>query len=720
MTLNGKQRGYSLMELMVGLMLVGMALALLVPSGQGTKDAATTKTTAEELVARFRQARQTAITKSVPVAVAFPIAANIFHTDQAFFLEGEVNPRVTEQWKIQQPYKETVYFTGTWNGPDWDDAPVMETASKNFDPDTWFGPADPPQANMYIFTPSGNMVSKCQAADGKYRVLVGMGVSSSGGGLLTTASVPYTVWISPSGEVGMDKGVYGGEVVASYSKDSSPVATFTAAARPANRAPQITIVPGMSVPGAKAYPDNVNPKTENGNIISLDSVLTLEIRVKDLDGDPPYFRWKTTEAAEVSEDGNSFTDLVDMDKWGGRFSNNGEVRMEWDAERQEWVGRDTWAPATGDTGGNRYKLECTIRDRNGGQITSGFPVDGHYLVTSKEPWILYRSWNAQGRAELWKMTLDGLDHTRVVSFGYQDVEYAQWAPSGAEIIVGANDGVWRVSSDGGNLKKVGNGLPGSMDGCCISPSGDAVYYAGGNSNGKIIRKVYIDGSGRTKDVALATDNESPGLAGGPNVFEKVETVYDLSAAQFGSKVVLLCTYYHYNKSGGFLGTGLFSKKKKRWGTMAIDANTGDHTSYDEPPSWNKIAQDKKTNYGISFATTNDPAALDGVHVLYGSSGGVIYSRNVTISGGAMNGGFLNSSNVAGFPLATGRADVHHPRYATPDHNSMVFVSGRGTASRIYYMPNIASPGSNYALPLSPFNNGADLPSVSRPRYRWET
>ena len=226
-TKDRNRRGYSLMELIVGMMLVGIALALIVPRGQTTKDNATTKTTAEELVARFRQARQSAITKSVPVAVAFPTSGNVVQTDQAYFLEGEINPRVTDQWKIQQTHKEVVYFVGTWGGPEWKDAPVMKTVYSEFKPDKWFDSVAAPSAKIFIFTPAGNIISSSPAADGKFRVVVAMGVSTGGSSTLVAANSPYTVWISPSGEVGLDKGVYGGAVIETTNKASSPIASFT-------------------------------------------------------------------------------------------------------------------------------------------------------------------------------------------------------------------------------------------------------------------------------------------------------------------------------------------------------------------------------------------------------------------------------------------------------------------------------------------------------------
>ena len=720
--LDRSRRGYSLMELVVGLMLVGIALALIVPRGTTTKDNATTKTAAEELVARFRQARQTAMTKAVPVGVAFPTAGGNYKTDQAFFLEGEVSPQVTEQWKIQQPKQEVVYFSGTWAGPDWAPAPVVKTISSSFDPAQWFGGATAPEASIIIFTPSGSAVSASPAADGKFRVVVGMGISGSAS--LYSVNSPYTVWVSPSGEAGLDKGVYASSITESTSKDSSPVASFVPPASGANSAPVVQAVPPSASPGPKAYPDNVNPKTNNGNMIDLDAVLTLEVRVKDVDGDPPYFRWETTEAAEVSEDGSSFTDKGDMELWGGRFSNTTEVRMEWDAETREWVGRDTWAPSTKDRGGNRYKLVCNISDRKGGVVTTGFPVDGNYLVTTKEPWVLYKSWNAENRAELWKMTLDGLEHTRVVSFGYQDVDFGVWSPSGAEVIVGAADGVYRVAADGSNLSKMSTvSLGGPVDGCCLAPAGDALYYIGGPDWGKKIHKVYFDPStGNPTDVPLV---------GGVGV----KDTHDLSAAQYGDKVVLMSSFY-WNNTSSLFGTGLFKKKKKRSGGLVIDAGIGNANLDPEPEltgllgafgegsksgtqsAWSgRGADNNNRSYGISLNVTNDETALANVHVLYGSSDGKIHACKTQFNAPYnVADDFLPwPTELPGYPKSTGIGDVHHPRYASAERDSMIFVAGRGNASRIYYWPNLNSSSTIRELPLSPVNRGADQPCVSRPR-----
>ncbi len=733
-----KQRGFSLMELIVGLSIMLMALYLFVPNGKGTKDVVTTQTAAEELVARFREARQVAVTKGVPVAVAFPRTASSFHTDVGFRLEGETSPQVTTHWKIQQTRTNVSYFTGQWQGPVWANAPVLVTASKAFDPkpSVWFDTATPPMAAMYVFTPSGNAVSTEKAADGKFRMIVGMGIGP--GSTLSAVNSPYTVWIDPSGEVGFERGVYNGPTVASTtSKESFLMAAFVPPAASANVAPVVLPVSPSTTPGAVVYPNNINPKTNN-NMVDLDQVLTVEVRVRDNNGDPPYFKWSTTEVGELQGDG-SFIPKADLVAWGGRFGNVNEVRMEWDAESKEWVGRDTWAPSTKDNGGNRYRLTCKIVDHKGGATVADFPVaGGRYLVTTQQPWVLYQTWNAAGVVELWKMSLDGLQHTPLVQFGYQDVQFGQWSPSGAEVIAGAPDGVYRVTANGENIQLVSSVVfPGGIDGCCISPQGDAVYYLGGPTEGKRIRKVYINGTGQPADVPLNidTDNDDAKAYGGGGS-DGVDDVWDLSSALFGKspgpeKVVLLHTMYHYNKKSWKLFGKWKTERKYRYGAMAVDAGTGDTTPWQttttkagnaggSTDNSMNFAQVNTVPYGVSFYNTDVPQAggTTETHILYGDAAGNINIKKV-------NADFTGTSSITAFKpvaapilvLPTGRPDTHHPKYAHQDRKSLVFAAGRGTASKIYYMPDITKPKQNQELPVpAGVNNGAEAPSVSRKRY----
>ena len=111
--------------------------------------------------------------------------------------------------------------------------------------------------------------------------------------------------------------------------------------------------------------------------------------------------------------------------------------------------------------------------------------------------------------------------------------------------------------------------------------------------------------------------------------------------------------------------------------------------------------------------------MDGVHILHGSGNGYIHIRKVQSANSPMRaGGFKLDPRPVRAALFTGHGDVHHPKYATPDLTSMVFVSGRGTDAKLFYMPDVNNPQANIELKLSPGNRGAEIPSVSRPRPRY--
>ena len=78
-----------------------------------------------------------------------------------------------------------------------------------------------------------------------------------------------------------------------------------------------------------------------------------------------------------------------------------------------------------------------------------------------------------------------------------------------------------------------------------------------------MRKVYFDPATRVQ--------KNDGL---PTGFSGWDYIYGLTCAQFGTKIVLMSTFYYDNKSGGFLGTGLFSKRRRYAGGVALDAGVG--------------------------------------------------------------------------------------------------------------------------------------------------
>ena len=673
-----QKRAYSLLEIVVVMSMMILLLALVVPRNSSNEDTLTTKGSAEELVARLRRARQNAITKAIPTAIAIPNTPALSFSDTVYQLEGEVEPDPSLVWRISQKDYETVFFTGEWAGPNWEVGPRMGTSARLFDLSKWS--SKPIPAALFVFTPAGDVVSNMRAADGEYRILVANGLNASGKTLVAAGS-PWTVSITPSGESNLQQGVYKGASILTPSSSSSPLgATFNAPGAETNQAPSLVSV--------KALPDFTNPKSSNREL-DRDSLLTLEVRVTDANGDPPYFEWYCNEVKDA--DGNTQTD---MDLWGGRFSNDGECRMEWDPEQGNWVGRASWVPAKADPGGSLYKLKCKVRDRNGGSLNTGFPVAG-WLETTKKEWVLYRTLNIAGQWELWKMTLEGEEHTRVAGFPYQSVLYGNWSASGEEVVLGAPDGIYRALNDGSDLRRITpNGL-GDINGVAMSPSGEAVYYVGGGRENKKIRKVTLNAAGAEVDSLVFSHSGA------------VDWIYDLCIIDLSGN--LLVTQSFYRKYSTLFNT------KHRHGLMVVNLDTGQESGAGKKTgAWGE-PQDRGTSFGsFSFQVESGETLAT-----WGTKSGVLKVYKVTYPG-------PNPENIvlsgAGLPFNgvynTGLGgDVHHPRPTYKDDGSLkglVFSRGRDAASTLWHMEDINNPSVVRQIPLSPVNRGGMDVAVTRP------
>ncbi|MFN8613507.1 MAG: hypothetical protein U0931_38570 [Vulcanimicrobiota bacterium] len=652
-----KRRAFSLLETILALTLLALAAALMFPRGNRTQDRLSTQTVAEELVSSLRRVRQTAVAKRVRVALAIPRSPGAAFSDTLYQLEGDTNPRSSGKvWKISQDRLRVVYFVGTWNGPNWTPAPP------GFDLNQWWtGPAQRPSAHLFAFGPQGQLDSDAPIADGAYRILVAQGVSQSGGSL-TQADSPWTVWARPDGTIGMDQGIFkASQGYHSQQRESNGAASLSASRLGNQSSPEkISLT---------AWPDRHNPKG-TGNLIDATSCLTLEFHVKDQDGDPPFFHW-TSQRVDGAATGD------------GVFANQATCRMEWSTQSNDWVGRVSWTPAWDDNGGCSYRLVGQVEDRRGGTLPLQFPVDGGLLQTTRESWVLYRSLCQNGRWELWKMTLEGEEQQRLVGFANQDIRFGQWSSSGDEVILGTASAVYRAKADGSGLRLVGTPGKQPVESCCLSPDGRYLFYVTGGNDDKQIRRVDLDAAGNESDLAM--DNGRP-----------IDHVYNLSVAIFQGRYVLLENFFRtYTK-------GFPPKQKKMDGIVVFDGMTDDNSDTDPPaPTLGGVGQQRGVTGGSSFNR-------DGTQVLWGQ-GGEIYFSPVN---------FDPSKSLTEFRLApatslsTGLSDVHHPRY-TPDQKGLVFAEGRGNATRIYYIEDVAAHSAPKQLPLAPENINADEPSVIR-------
>lgn len=655
-----KQRAYTLLELILALAVVSLALYLCLPRGKSSKDRLSSQMAAEELVTQLRRARQTAISKKVRVGLAIPSSASAAYSDKLCLLEGDVNPRVSESLKIEQDAYRTVYFVGQWSGPAW------TTLPQTMAPLSWWNANGTPlPAHLFIFSPRGTCDASGLGADGAYRILVAQGLAETGG-TLTRAESPWTVSITPAGDVDLQRGLWKSDRDYASNVHDTPVGAVYRANAGGNRSPRLVSL--------RALPDVRNPNG-SGNLIGSTSCLTLELRVQDDDGDPPFFRWEASRVLDANGAGR------DAGRFGGRFAHGEDCRMEWSEETHEWVGRVSWTPALDDQGGCSYQLQCEVDDRQGGVLRTGFPVQG-YLKTTKEEWILYKTIGKNQRWELWKMTKEGREHQRVAGFANEDVRFGQWTPAGDEAVLATAGAVYRAKADGSGQRLVSRPGKTPIDGCCLSPDAASLFYVTGGQDDKQLRRVTLGGGGE-EDTAVAD--------------EEIDELYNLSAAYCSGRLVVVQNFYRHWK------TLIGLKTKRRSGIVVYDVETRTVSgTKDVPPSLYGRGQDRSKTGGVAISE-------DGREVLWGW-GGSICIAPVGSPGPPADGFQLGPERS----IATGLADVHHPRY-TWDKKGLVFANGRGAGARVWCLPDLNNPGSLYQVPLAADNLCADEPSVSRPR-----
>ena len=681
-----RQRAFTIVEILVAIFLVGLILYIVMPRGNHTKNNVTAKTAAEIMVARLRQARETSMTKHVPVGIAIPATPAASYSNAAYQLEGEVQPQVTSAWKIEQDSLKVVYFVGQWLGPAWT---PLATAT-DFPIATWnqYPPGPPPSANIFVFTPDGRVVSQADGFNGNYVLLVAQGVVARGS-TLVEAATPWTITITPDGEIEVVAGLLGGTPAQiGQGTETAVGAVYTPAAAAPNQSP-------VFVGPLVALPDNTNPNNGNGGkpVMDVSSSLTLAANVTDRDGDPPFVTWSVTDVMYPSGT------HLDPTSHGGRFGNFSDCRMEWSPKNLCWVARCTWTPAAADTqGGYYYQLQCSVDDRKGGTTNASFPISPGWLKTTASPWVLYRALGANGHWELWRVDLLGEEHHVVAAIPNQDISFAQWTSAGDEAVFGTTSGgVYRVEFDGSHLRQVATAPGLTIGGACLNPSGDTLYFYSGPPNGTHTPR-------SLSKISMVTGVETSVVTPQSSLTNAQD---GLTCAQINGHDLLLQTFYYTYRD-------LFGPKH-RDGVQAVDPTSGTQSTNGgggtSIPAGLDVAESRGVDGGVHISP-------DGTTMYYGSAGGSgnLYSRPVNAAGytGDARSFAALIGPAATYPTPVG--DAHHPQPVDYNgHTGLVFVEGRGTAAQIYYMQDVASPGVVQRLNLAPGQVAADTPSVGPPR-----
>lgn len=659
-----QKSGYSLLELLVAISLMAILLALSVANGRTTKQNLTSKMAAEELLVRLRRARQTAISKRIPVAIAIPRNATKNYSDWAIQVEGELNPRITDSWKIQQENFRTAIFVGRWTGPTWGAIPNLPSS---FSLTGWWDSAHTPpesQAALFAFTPAGLATSNVVGCDGGYRILVAQGIDANLDRLNRAASA-WTISLFPSGDCSLSRGAWAANPWSENPTiETAPGVSFSPAGTPTNQAPVVL--------GTTCSPDLANP-SGTGKILDRSNSLALEVRVRDDDGDPPYFRWSTLQALDPL--GNPLAST-------GRFAHDQETRTEWDPATKEWVGRTNWSPDINDVGGSSYVLQCTVSDRRGGVTTSRLPAVGS-LTSSNSLWVLFEAVDkVTGRNEVWKCTVEGTQHQRlaVVPRGTGPspipIRNKQWTREGVLFQADSNGGeVSRVKADGKERRQETIpplGIPGPLFGAALSPGGESMLlgYAGPTP----YALVDWDANGLPRQVSIPS-------AGLPVC---------LSSSQVAGATVYLAL-------GAFVTTPTPGVSYR-----VVERNSAGVVNSVEVP--------QATFYDSRFPQRSPYIAEmsispDGEEAVW-ANGSMIYVEPIAYTVGTPASLHLDTANAGKRHLAinTGLTECRLPRFfddAVTKRKGVVFSSGLTGATQLHCIRDLASPVvTNIPLPAS--------------------
>lgn len=488
-----RRRGLTLVELFtVMLLLTGLAGLTLLQTGRARGQAGS-KALAQELAGVLRYGRSLAASRGEPVAVRFPSAGGSRPDAAGFYLAvGEQTPKLLRSHRSRRG----TFFVGHWGLGTAGGASAGSAAQS-------FAGLGAGGDRSVVFLPGGGIWSDLPAWNGQFHLLTCDGaewVNASLAGRpdwrLQSVSGATTVSISAAGHVQIRSGVVDGAgVTLNTSLSSRADAPLPAAA-----------VAGSALPPVIAEV-NVSPKPEPAALaagvdatVEPDSYLTLEVLARDPQEDPLMCTWTAT---------------------GGGLSHSVETRMDWDLERNAWVGRWVWGPPEGVTPGDQFTLTCTVRNQKGltaagrvgvsgtvqalnrqrlfwvsdkGVTTSTLyvvNVDGseprriieapydvwHPRASPDGRWLVFRS-DHSGQRELYLATSDGRtirQLTQAQAWGWRP-RYAEFHPNGTTIVcVGENGGLYEIPWSGASARLVTAGFGNAF--FSVHPSGEVVLRA---------------------------------------------------------------------------------------------------------------------------------------------------------------------------------------------------------------------------------------------------
>ncbi len=479
-----RRRGFTLVEILVALVLMGLLLGIGLMTSHHAPTRAGTRGAAETVAEELRSARKKAAANGQPCALALPTANGTRpHSQSLYHLEGWIHPRLTRVVQLGGDFPRTYLLTGSWGNSNPPLTPPVN--GSNFPLNTWQAPY--PDDATFLFLPSGAVISNQPLVDGAYRILLAGGLSYTGGQppfTINGASDSITVALAPTGETWLEPG----PALPPAGPPTNPPAPAPPLTSGANHDPDRLDVTVQPIPNPDSLPPGASAT------VKLKGHLTLTAEATDPDGDPLVLEWTTTEVSPAGP--------------GGAYSATSQVEMQWDPQSSTWKSVWEWRPPPQAEGGDRYRLTATVRDGRNGTRSQGLGATGlvEILIGGK---IVFVSNRDGGVYDVFTMNADGTDTTRLTDDPYFDFE-PRWSPDGSKIVFTSDrygqSEVLLMERDGSQVRRITNGPALGLT---------EILFTNFTPDGAGI--VFVGDRGGTVDVYLTTlqgtDPRNPGLPG---------------------------------------------------------------------------------------------------------------------------------------------------------------------------------------------------------------
>lgn len=407
-----------MIEILFTMSLVALAVGFVLVNMRSPRTSAGTQGLAQVIADELRLARQTAISRQLPVAVAFPTRAGaVPHTQGLYVLSGEALPKITRVKNFAGDFPGAVVANVFWTAPGLTAAqPIAATTgSDQYPVDTWI-PTGSASDYVFMFTPSGVVRSNgAPLFEGNFHLLVTQGLEYNAGappgaGSLsywqpTRVCQPYTITLTPSGTVTVSRGV-----LRSNLPEVATGLSIAGVARPpslllaANNPPAIRDI--------QLFPISSDPLPAGSQVqICPGQHVTLRVEASDADGDDLFCLWSAN---------------------AGRFTSPNRDRMEWDPTIQRWVSYWEWVPSPTMQPDDRVRMTCQVFDRSDG--TSG-AVDStvRTVVMGRSGRVVFHLANEDAYYDIAMVNFDGTGERLLTDTPEEDEQNPSFSPDGSQI-----------------------------------------------------------------------------------------------------------------------------------------------------------------------------------------------------------------------------------------------------------------------------------------------